>query len=73
MILERKISSELLSQEDVLAPLREKINKQMYIYGDTSFVNYILEKAVYFSLEHAVHLSENDRRGLYKLLKLNTK
>jgi len=73
MILETKISSELLSQEDILAPLREKINKEMYIYGDTSFVKYILEKAIYFSLEHAVHLSEDDRLSLYKRLKLNNK
>jgi hypothetical protein len=73
MILEGKISDELLSQEDVLAPIRERINKDMYIYGDTSFVKYILEKATYFSLEHAVHLSEDDRLALYKLLKLNNK
>jgi len=44
----------------------------MYIYGDTDFTRYILTKATYFALNHAVHLDEEDRLALYKLLKLNT-
>lgn len=70
-LLESKISQELLAQEGVLAPERAKINNEMYIYGDTDFRKYIMEKAIYYSLNHAVHLTEESRLALYKLLKLN--
>ena len=71
-ILESKISNELLSKEGEMGPVREKANNEMNIYGDTSFINYILKTATYYSLEHAVHLSAETRRDLYTLLKLNT-
>lgn len=70
-LIESKISNELLAKEGEMSPIREKINSEMDIYGDTSFIRYILNTATYYSLEHAVHLSEDKRRALYKLLKLN--
>ena len=70
-ILESKVSVELLDKESEMGPIRAKANNQMYIYGETSFIDYILKKGVYFSLEHAVHLPEETRLALYKLLKLN--
>ena len=72
-VLESKISDEILVNESILSPIREYTNKKMYIYGDTDFRPYILSKSIYFSLDHAVHLSEDKRLALYKLLKLNTK
>ena len=71
-LLESKISSELLNSESIMSPIRTATNKSMYIYGDTDFTRYILTKATYFALNHAVHLDEEDRLALYKLLKLNT-
>lgn len=71
-VLESKISGELLDKESEMGPIRGKANDEMYIYGDTSFINYILKKGIYFCLEHAVHLPEEKRLDLHKLLKLNT-
>lgn len=71
-LLEKKISSELLSSENILGPIRLGINKQMGVYGDTDFRDYIMKKSIYFALDHAVHLYEEDRLALYRLLKLNT-
>lgn len=72
-LLESKISSVLLNSEDVLSPIRSKTNTSMYVYGDTDFTSYILTKSAYFALDHAVHLHEDDRLELYRLIKLNTK
>ena len=71
-LLESKISSEIASSEVVMEPIRSKTNSSMFIYGDTDFTKYIITKSIYFALDHAVHLHEDDRLALYKILKLNT-
>lgn len=71
-LIESKISNELTSSESVMLPIRTGINIEMGAYGDTNFTHYILTKATYFALDHAVHLHDDDRLALYKLLKLNT-
>ena len=71
-LLESKISDTLTEYESIMSPIRSSINRGMMIYGDTDFTKYILIKATFFALDHAVHLAEEDRLALYKLLKLNT-
>ena len=71
-LLESKISETLTAYERVMSPIRVTVNKKMAVYGDTDFTTYILIKAIFFALDHAVYLSEDDRLALYRLLKLNT-
>jgi len=71
-LLETKIASEIALAELVVEPIRTATNNKMFIYGDTDFTSYILIKAIYFALDHAVYLDEDDRLALHRLLKLNT-
>jgi len=73
MILEGKISDELSNKELELVPMREQINMEMTIYGDTDFTQLIYKNAIYFCLDHAVHLGDTKRLELYKRLKLINK
>lgn len=73
MILDDKITELLLQEGYDINPLITDINKDMDIYGDASFIEYILKKAAYYALKYSHRLDESTEEALYKLLKLNMK